>query len=143
VFTCIEAPLEELAQDIKTVFDSFQLHNWRMHRGVFRPEGIFYPAPPIGGGRLLRFAVWNPANRSPGSVFMANSMDGMQSFVRNLNRICLRKCVRVFVSNDYESFPACLFEYLSCDQTARVVQVTYDEGWQFYESGKLLPIESR
>lgn len=138
---CLWIDPETLIKTIIWMREEDETRNWIYSKRPLDLKSIYFPAPPSGGTRSPKFAVWQPSNMSFGSVLIPNSGDGRIQLMRHLNR---RFQVRYFsarLARDHKKYGVCSFEHADEAGVRRVAYVILDRGWEFYDQGPILPFE--
>lgn len=138
---CLWIGPDELIHTIKLMREEDETRNWAYAKRPLNLKDIYFPTPPKGGAHLPKFAVWQPANMSFGSVLIPNYGDGLIQLMRHLNRRFKIRYFSAHLSRDHRKEGICRFEHADETEAKRVVQVILDSQWEFYDKGAVLFFE--
>jgi hypothetical protein len=101
---------------------------------------IYRDAPTTGGNRLSKYVIWQTTMVNS-TVFVSNDECGWPMLTTHLSRVLPESFIAVRIANDLKSYPVCSMYYLQNGKEKRCLQALKDRGWQFHQSGDVLPIE--
>ena len=139
---CLWVEPEKLINIFKVMDEQDEDRYWHYVKEPLDLKNIFFPKPPQGGAHLPGFAVWQPCNISFGSVLIPNYGDELIQLIRHLNRRFQIRYFSAHLSRDHKKEGLCRFEHTDETGAQRVVHVIHDQGWQFYDQGRILPFEN-
>lgn len=142
-FTCLQVSPDEAQRCISGWIERVGLGRWRYERGPLDVKRIYFPEPPASSGHLTRHALWTPANRSSGSVFMIDLHDGWHGVALTVSEQTNTPAMIVCMTTPDDEYPSWSFSLYERGEMRRHVQAFLDsDAWKFHTHGDPMPFEN-
>ena len=133
---CVEAPIVKVSADLKAIQAAPRNDGiWEFSEVELDFERLFHRVPPLGGAHLSKLMLWEPENKEGRTAILSNHIDAHQRTMLRLNEDFGHQSFRIVISDNYEYFPECRFEFLSAEGRCRMVEVFNDDKWEFRTEG--------